>query len=127
MQVRALAHRDDGWWAVEVPEIPGLFTEARRLDQIADLVKEAAVFMIGTDDLDVVVVPNVPAYDDLIDSAVGLRDRQQRLEREATAASRRAVSTLRHDAGLTTRDVASLLRITPQRVSQIEHAAKVSA
>ena len=40
--VTAIARRCDGWWAIEVPEIPGLFTQVRRLDQIAAMVKDAA-------------------------------------------------------------------------------------
>ena len=34
MNVTAAAERSDGRWSVEVPEIPGLFTQTRRLDQI---------------------------------------------------------------------------------------------
>ncbi|WP_212741332.1 hypothetical protein [Bifidobacterium moukalabense] len=42
INVTAIAERCDGWWAVEVPEIPGLFTQARRLDQIDGMVGDAA-------------------------------------------------------------------------------------
>lgn len=42
IDVTAIAERSDGWWAVEVPEIPGLFTQARRLDQIDGMVRDAA-------------------------------------------------------------------------------------
>ena len=38
----AVCTRSGGWWAVEVPEIPGLFTQARRLDQVEDMVRDAA-------------------------------------------------------------------------------------
>ena len=38
----AIAKRSDGWWAVDVPEISGLFTQARRLNQIDDMVRDAA-------------------------------------------------------------------------------------
>jgi len=31
-----------GWWAVEVPDVPGLFTQARELDQIPEMVRDAA-------------------------------------------------------------------------------------
>ena len=31
----------EGWWAVSVEEIPGRFTQARRLDQVADMVRDA--------------------------------------------------------------------------------------
>ena len=42
MDVTARVRRRDGWWAVEVPEIPGLFTQAKRLDQIPSMVRDAA-------------------------------------------------------------------------------------
>ncbi|PLS30924.1 transcriptional regulator [Bifidobacterium margollesii] len=38
----AVCTRSGGWWAVEVPEIPGLFTQARHLDQVEDMVRDAA-------------------------------------------------------------------------------------
>lgn len=33
--------REEGWWTVTVDEIPGLFTQARRLDQIPAQVRDA--------------------------------------------------------------------------------------
>ncbi|NEG89801.1 type II toxin-antitoxin system HicB family antitoxin [Bifidobacterium aerophilum] len=44
-----------GWWAVEVPEIPGLFIQARRLDQVEEQVRDAAEMLdtqIGTVTID---------------------------------------------------------------------------
>jgi len=34
MELTALCERGGGWWAVRVPEIDGLYTQARRLDQV---------------------------------------------------------------------------------------------
>ena len=42
MNVTAIAQRSGDWWAIEVPEIPGLFTQTRRLDQTDDMVRDAA-------------------------------------------------------------------------------------
>lgn len=39
--------RSEGWWAVEVPEVPGLFTQARRLDQVPEAVVDAASLLTG--------------------------------------------------------------------------------
>jgi len=39
------ATRTGDWWAVEAPSIPGLFTQARLLDQVAELVVEAAALL----------------------------------------------------------------------------------
>ena len=41
-KVTAIAQRSEGWWAIEVPEIPGLFTQTRRLDQVDKMVRDAA-------------------------------------------------------------------------------------
>lgn len=51
--------RSDGWWAIDVPEVPGLFTQARRLDQVATAVLDAAALLTGHPeaDVDVTVVP----------------------------------------------------------------------
>ena len=54
MDVVAKTHRSEGWWAVEVPEIPGLFTQARRLDQVPQMVQDAGA-MLGHTKLAVTV------------------------------------------------------------------------
>ena len=58
IDVTAIAERSDGWWAVEVPEIPGLFTQARCLDQIDGMVRDAAR-MLGREISDVRVEPRL--------------------------------------------------------------------
>ncbi|MDK8650009.1 hypothetical protein QP849_06280 [Alloscardovia omnicolens] len=40
--VTARATHSGKWWAIDVPEIPGLFSQTRRLDQIEAMVKDAA-------------------------------------------------------------------------------------
>ena len=49
----------DGWWAVEVPEVQGLFTQVRRLEEVPVAVLDAAVLLTGTPvaDVDIRVVP----------------------------------------------------------------------
>ncbi|MFD3506764.1 hypothetical protein [Nocardia sp. NPDC058666] len=42
MDVTAHASRSGGWWAISVPEVPGLFTQVRRLDQVVATVRDAA-------------------------------------------------------------------------------------
>lgn len=37
----ALTERSEGWWSVQLKEDPGLLTQTRRLDQIADMVRDA--------------------------------------------------------------------------------------
>ncbi len=63
MKVTAKAVRDGGWWVVEVPEVDGAFTQARRLDQIPAMVADA----VG-------LLEDVPAEDVEVDLDVDLGD-----------------------------------------------------
>ena len=47
MKVTANAVRDGGWWVVEVPEVDGAFTQARRLDQVPAMVADAVSLLEG--------------------------------------------------------------------------------
>ncbi len=107
---------DKGWWAISVPEIPGLFTQARRLDQVEEQVRDAAS-MLG---VCVSGVETVPVLDS--DSAEMLCELERvRLEAEAkrrasSELTRRVIRRL-HDEGLTVRDIATLVGLSQQRVS----------
>ncbi|MHB1989535.1 type II toxin-antitoxin system HicB family antitoxin [Actinotignum timonense] len=37
----ARATPEDGWWVVEVDEVPGLFTQSQNPEDIPDLVRDA--------------------------------------------------------------------------------------
>ena len=43
--VTAQCRRCDGWWAVSTPAIPGLRTQARRLADVPDMVRDAALLL----------------------------------------------------------------------------------
>ncbi|MDR1430940.1 MAG: XRE family transcriptional regulator [Propionibacteriaceae bacterium] len=118
MKVTARATRSGGWWAIEVPEIPGLFTQARRLDQVAEMVTDAAS-MLGHHQVEVTVEPQLSTADtQAITAAKTRRAQLQAAEAAAAAASRTAVSRLRAE-GLPVRDVAILIGVSPQRVSAL--------
>ena len=36
----AIATREEGWWTVEIKERPGFFTQAKRISQIPELIKD---------------------------------------------------------------------------------------
>lgn len=63
--VTAIARRCDGWWVIEVSEIPGLFTQVRRLDQVAAMVKDAAA-TLNVEVNGVKVTPKLSEQDELM-------------------------------------------------------------
>lgn len=63
MDVTAVAERSGTWWAVEVPEIPGLFTQAHQLTQIESMVRDAA-HMLGREVDTVSVKLKLPQQDE---------------------------------------------------------------
>lgn len=47
MKVTAHATRSGDWWAIEIPEVPGVFTQARRLDHVAAMAADAVAVTTG--------------------------------------------------------------------------------
>lgn len=122
MKVTAIATREGKWWAVEVPEVPGVFTQARRLEHVPAMVADAVAVMLDKDPGDVEVTEVRPALPKALEGDV-VRARKLAAEAtliqyEASAATRQAVEELR-EAGLTVRDVAEILHVSPQRISQL--------
>lgn len=109
-----------GMWAVEVPEVPGLFTQARQLAQVPGMVKDAAQ-LLGEDvdpRLEVVLPPEAQARLDKAKAEARAAEEAQRLAAEL---SRSVVRMLRTD-GLSVRDIGMVLGVSPQRVSQLASA-----
>jgi predicted RNase H-like HicB family nuclease len=118
MRLTAKARRVGGWWAVEVPEVPDLFTQARRLEQIPAMVEDAAA-LLEIEEVEVSVVPKLPdAVQVEIAEVRRLANAAAAAQQAAAAKSRGLVDHLREE-GLSVRDVATVLEISPQRVSQL--------
>lgn len=121
MNVTAVAERSGNWWAVEVPEIPGLFTQARRLDQVDSMVRDAAR-MLGREVGMVTVDPKLSEEDErMIDELLAARREATEARAKASRLTAGAVDALRGQ-GMTVRDVADIIGITPQRVSALANA-----
>lgn len=62
MKLTALAEQSGGYWVIEVPKVPGLFTQAKRLNEVVAMVRDAAALLTGEpeDSFDVEVVPRLP-------------------------------------------------------------------
>jgi len=121
VKVTANATRTKGWWAVEVPEVEGAFTQTRRLDQVARMAAEVVSMLKDVDaesvDVDVVALP--PRDDrELIDRVVAQGSEANAGMASYAAESRRVVALLL-ERGYTVRDIGRLLGISATRVSQL--------
>ncbi|WBB77294.1 helix-turn-helix domain-containing protein [Micromonospora sp. WMMD882] len=114
--------RSGSWWAITVPELKGVFSQARRLDQVESMAREAIGLMleVAPDSFDVEIKPVLP---DQVVRAREARVALRQAERSAEETTRYAAVELIR-AGYTVRDIGELLGISPQRVSQITQAAK---
>lgn len=121
MKVTAKVTRSGDWWAIEVPEVPGVFTQAKRLDKVAAVVADAVSLMEGVDaeSVEVAIEPQLRTE--------VRRDVEKalRLKRAAAVAADEASTQLRSATaevlaeGLSVRDAAVLLELSPQRISQL--------
>ncbi len=123
MKVTAKVARSGEWWAIEVPEVPGVFTQVKRLDQASQAAAEAVADFaeVDAEDVEVVVLDVVlkrhlrVALDDASEAGRAAVAAQSK----ASAAMRETARLLRFEAGFTTRDAAVLLGISHQRVAQL--------
>lgn len=114
--VTARVTRSDGWWAVSVDEIPGLFTQARRIDQVADMVREAGS-LLGVDVGAVEVAPILDSDSQrMLEELEAARKEAEEKQRISSGLTREVIRRFR-DEGLTLRDIASLVGLSQQRVA----------
>ena len=114
--------RSGSWWAITVPELPGVFSQARRLDQVETMAREAIAMMLDVDseqigriEVEVVPPPRAAALIETMNDAL----KAAREATETAASARREAATALRADGLPMRDVGRLLGLSHQRVSQI--------
>ena len=122
---RVVVTREDGQWLADVPELHGAHTYARSLPSLDQAVREVVV--LAADLPDEAMPELVLDYDyhtgdpELDATALEVR----RLRRQADDLTAAATARTGHAAvqlvarGLSVRDVAALLGVSPQRVSQL--------
>jgi predicted RNase H-like HicB family nuclease len=119
----AVCNRDEsGVWVVSVPELRGVVTQARRLDQVRDLAADAIALWLNTqpESIDVELDVRLPKnYATLADRAVALRSQADQVHQQAAAATKQAAIQLVKEVGLTVRDAAEILGVSFQRVQQL--------
>ena len=123
------ARREGAWWSLVADDVAGreVASQSRRLDHAEDAIGEAIALVLDVDrsTFAVEVVPDldsVPVSEE-VREAIEIRRALDDLTERARLRTPPAVAELRR-AGLTVRDVARLMGVTPSRVSQIEQQGR---
>jgi len=123
----ATAERSGKWWAVEVPDVPGAFTQGRNLKEAAEMAREAVALLldVSEDEIEIDLQPKLPettttALEDFQARRVA-REEAEEAERSAQETAARALLT---EAGLSVRDAGVVLGISYQRVAQLAPAGE---
>lgn len=124
MKVTARAVRSDGWWAIEVPEVEGVFSQARRLDGVAAMARDAVALMLDVDPATIEVEVQVETdHDAEVAAALEAKAAAETAQADASAKMRQAITALLAD-DLTVRDVGAVLQVSAARVSQLSSSGK---
>ncbi len=121
---RVVVTREGGHWLADVPSLEGAHTFARSLPTLDQAVREVVVLAAGLPDEAMAVLVLDYEYHTGDASLDVSAQEVRRLRREAdelaaTAATRTGRAAELVARGLSVRDVAALLGISPQRVSQL--------
>jgi hypothetical protein len=129
-QYRVVVTREDGHWLADMPELDGAHTYARSLPALDHAIREVVVLAAGLPDeamsslaLEYDYRTGDPELDITALEVRRLRREADEVAAAATARTSQAAARLAA-RGLSVRDIAALLGISPQRVSQL--AAKAS-
>ena len=128
VNVTAVAERSGIWWAVRVLELPGVFTQARRLDQVRETTAGAvAAFLdIPAREIKVEVEPVLSA--DVVERLQEARNDRLRADQLASLAADKLREVARGlaEGGLPERDIGSILGVSRQRAHQLLTDRKAS-
>jgi predicted RNase H-like HicB family nuclease len=121
-QMQIVIEREGRFWLAHAPSVQGCHTYGRSIEQTLTRTREAlGLFMSDVDGLKLEPVMKLPrAWSQHAESVRGSQERHALARVDAATAMRAAVRELSAD-GLSRRDVARLLTITPQRVQQVLH------
>ena len=121
MEIEVVCERTAEGWTVEVAALDNLHTTSKRLDKVREQVLELAkAQQVGDSNCEIVIniVARMPGIICDIESAQLKMREAAKLQEEASNEIRDVVGRMRAE-GLTMRDIAVLLGVTPQRVAQL--------
>lgn len=119
------ATRVGRWWALECVEHPAATSQVTRLEKAQDMMREAIAFVadVPQDSFDVMVTPVLPdEYAVQAGAAERSRDAARAANTQAATHARCAAHVL-SDAGLTVRDIGTVMGVSHQRAAQLLAAA----
>jgi hypothetical protein len=119
---RVDAERRGDWWTLTSPDAPGAVSQVRRLSQADEHAREAIAFVldIDPDSFDLHIVPRLtPALADQLAAARSATEEAADAARRAADQQRKIIQELAMTQGLNGREIAALLGVSPQRVSQM--------
>jgi hypothetical protein len=122
------AERAAAWWAITVDELPGVFSQARRLDRVEAMAREAIRLFLSVphDSFDLIVCEKLTLdAQQAVTEVFEARAKAIAGQQVASERSRVAVRTLA-DLGLPQRDIGRLLDLSHQRVAQLLGTARGS-
>jgi predicted nucleotidyltransferase/predicted RNase H-like HicB family nuclease len=126
---RAVAERDGSWWAIRVPELRGVYSQARRLADVEAMARDALALVLdlASDTFDVSVEPVLGSdAAGLVEQALAGRLEAEQAARRASEQLRAAVDCLAA-SGLTVRDIAHILGLSHQRIAQVSNSRRTVA
>ena len=114
----------DGWWIVSVPQVPGVRTQGRTIEQARRRIREALATAIGdksTAAAELIEDVRLPAdcFKD-VRAVIELREQMEATRIQLAKIEQRAVRKLRQDARLGQRDAGEILGVSFQRFHQLE-------
>jgi hypothetical protein len=127
MEIKAHFERSADGWIVDVPSLNNYKTTAKRLDKATEQIKILAEAATGESKCDIVVKVEaiMPGIICDLEAAQEKMREAARLQEQGSAEIRNVVGRMR-DEGLTMRDIAVLLGVTPQRVAQLAPCVEAS-
>jgi DNA-directed RNA polymerase specialized sigma24 family protein len=114
------AWRENGWWVIDVDDVGA--TQARTLDKVDHMARSLVADLTGAPYESVAVAVTIDLPPAVAEQLAALRAKTDQAAAQALEASElqaRLVHTLAADEGLTGREIAAILKVTPGRVSQI--------
>ena len=118
----ARCQRVGDWWAISVPELKGVNTQARRLEKADAMVRDAiALFLnISADSFEVKIEPVLSRdLQKKVGRARKVRSEAEVLQAEAVTMSAAVAADLVQGAHLTVRDAGRVLGLSHQRIAQL--------